>query len=307
VIPGIAAAFLVALLVAGDQFRVSDAFVGTIEFSEFATPDTNQRFLIDRAGIEEPFRVFSMMQNGQDVAPAMYGLELAGGHHPNDLLRYRELIGMQGGGIPENLFAFNPNLLRILNVRYLLWPDAQYPLEGAPPLNRISMPDGRPYASVYAFPGLPRARVVGDAIVVPEEEALDVILGDHDISYDPFTQTVLSAEPPIDLGAGGATGTARWVERTPNRLVLEVLSTGPGLLVLSENWFPGWKASVNEVEVEVLRADYTLRAVPVGAGTQRVEFWYESTQLMTSLWISLISILFLMAMAGVSLRGQFRT
>jgi hypothetical protein len=247
-----------------------------------------------------------MIQDGQDVAPAMYGLELAAGHHPNDLLRYRDLIGMRGSGVPENLATFNPNVLRILNVRYILWPDYQYPLEGAPPLSRISLPDGRPYASVYAFPGLPRARIVGEAIVVPEEEALEVVLGDHDIVYDPFSQTVLTEEPPIDLGDGDATGSVRWIERTPNRLVLDVQSTGPGLLVLSENWFPGWKAKVNDVEVEVLRADYNLRAVPVGVGTQEVEFWYESEELKVSLWITILCSLLLLTASGWSLRSRIR-
>ena len=62
----------------------------------FATPDGNLSYLMGRAAEEEPFRVLSMARAGQDVTPAMYGLELASGHHPNDLARYRELIGMVG-------------------------------------------------------------------------------------------------------------------------------------------------------------------------------------------------------------------
>lgn len=306
VLPGAAAAILATALVAVDQIRISDGFLGTIEFSQFTTPDTNQRFLIEQAQSEEPFRVFSMIQNGQDVAPAMYGLDLAGGHHPNDLLRYRELIGMQGSGIPEHLATFNPNLLRILNVRYILWPDYQYPIEGAPPVSQITFPDGRPYASVYAFPGLPRARVVGDAVVVPEEEVLDVVLGNHETSYDPFRQTVLAEEPPVEFGPEAATGSVRWLERSPNRIGLEVESTGPALLVLSENWFPGWKATVNGAEVEVLRADYNLRAVPIGAGSQEVIFRYQSEQLRTSLIITLICSLLLISSAGWSLGSRYR-
>ena len=58
-------------------------------------PDPTTRFLEERMASEDPFRVFSMAGgNGQDVKPAMFGLELAAGHHPNDLGRYRELIGM---------------------------------------------------------------------------------------------------------------------------------------------------------------------------------------------------------------------
>ena len=59
----------------------------------------------ERQAAEEPFRVLAMggpYGSGQDVKPGMFGLELANGHHPNDLARYRELIGMVGSGAATN-------------------------------------------------------------------------------------------------------------------------------------------------------------------------------------------------------------
>ena len=50
---------------------------------------------------------------------------------------------------------------------------------------------------------------------------------------------------------------------------------GPGILVLSEAWFPGWVATVDDAPAEILRADYVLRGVALAAGSHRVRFEYR--------------------------------
>lgn len=282
-----------AFLVAADQWRVNAAFLEVMDYHSFATPDENVQFLLDRQGREDPFRVLSFFQGGQDVRPGMHGLELAGGHHPNDLGRYRELIGMEGGGLPENLARFHPNVMALLNIRYLLWPDSQYgPLEGSQPVSRVAFGDGRTFSSVHAFPTLPRARVVGEAIVVDPDQTLATVL-DED-RYDPSRQVVLEAAPPLDPGGPDVRGEVRWIEREPDRLVFEVETTGPAIVALSENWFPAWKASVDGRETSVLRADHTLRALAVPQGTHRVEMWYDAPLLRAGLWVSVFSLLALL-------------
>lgn len=42
-------------------------------------------------------------------------------------------------------------------------------------------------------------------------------------------------------------GTARRVEWTPNRVEVDVTATRPTVLLVNQNWHPGWKASVGEV------------------------------------------------------------
>jgi len=300
---GVAVAAL-ALLVVLDEGRVDDAFIQTTEFESFATPDGNLRYLMDRVAEEEPFRVLSMARAGQDVTPAMHGLELAAGHHPNDLARYRELIGMVGSGLPEHLAPpFDSNVMRLLNVRYILWPDAEYgPLERfvppglVTPVSQLQYSDGSPYSSVYSYPGLPRARVVGDAIVVPEDETLAVIL--DEASFEPETQAVLSEPPPISLGGPDVRGEVTWIEQSPNRLLFDAYASGPALVVLSDNWFPAWKAWVDGVESPVLRADHTLRAVAIPVGQHRIEFRYQSALLRYSLILSITCMLIVLAVAG---------
>ncbi len=282
------------LLVALDLFRVDAPFLETVDFHAWAAPDENVRFLVDRQEEEPPFRVLSFLRGGQDVEPSMYGLELAGGHHPNDLARYRELIGMRGSGLPVNLL--HPNVYRILNVRYLVWPEYQQgPLEGLSRVSAVRLPDGRVVESVYRLRDLPRARLVAEARVVAEEQAVDTILSDD---YDPTMETVLDREPPIALGGGAVEGGVEWLERETNRQVLRVRADRPSLLVLADNWYPAWHATVDGEEVEVLRADHTLRAVALPGGEHRVELEYRSTLLGASLGTSVLSLLVVLAVGA---------
>lgn len=48
-----------------------------------------------------------------------------------------------------------------------------------------------------------------------------------------------------------------------------------GLLVLTDQWFPGWRARVDGREVPVLRVDGALRGVMLTNGSHRVTFTYE--------------------------------
>jgi hypothetical protein len=296
----LAASALVAglvVLVAVDQLRVDGAFIQVLSFQEWSRPDPNIQALLDREkDSDEPYRLFDLIQGAQDVRPALFGIDLAAGHHPNDLARYRELIGMVGSGMPTNLF--HPNIRRLLNVRYILWPNWDPRLGQGPEVNIVSrtqMQGGRPYETLYADAGLPRARLVASAVVKSDDEDVDYMLSD---AFDPETQVVLPEAPPVALDGGPVTGSVRWEEDTPNRLRLSVTSDRPALLVVADNWFPAWHASVDGTDAPVLRAYHTLRAIPVPAGEHTVEMWYHSDILMRSLWLSLAALAVLLALGA---------
>jgi len=285
----------VTALVVVDLVRVNAPFIQVVDPARVTVPDPNLRFLEARTRDEPPFRVFSMVQGGQDVQPSAFGIDLAAGHHPNDLGRYRELIGMVGSGIPEHLATFHPVILAILNVRYVLWPDAQYgSLEGVEPVSQVQLADGRTWASVHPYPGLPRARLVGSYRMVGEGEALAILLEDE--TFDPRVEVLLEDAPPFDPepradGVPHSPGSVRWIENLPDRLVLEVEADQPSLLVVSQNWFPSWVARVNGESTPVLRADHALQAVAIPAGRHRVELAVESAELRQALLLSGFSLL----------------
>jgi hypothetical protein len=228
------------------------------------------------------------------VLPAMHGIELAAGHHPNDLSRYRELIGMVGSGLPRNLL--NPNVRRLLNVEYILWPDLEL---GASPegpvVSRTQLADGRTYQTLLSDNGLPRARLVADAVVKRDEEAVEYIMS---AAHDPSREVVLAEDAPLTLGGGEVTGSVTWVERGIDTHELRVESDRPALLVIADNWFPAWHARVDGAEADVLRAYHTLRAVPVPAGSSTVEMWYASPLLERSRLLSAVVLTMLIGAWG---------
>ena len=303
--PAAAVATLV-VLTAADELRVSNVFVQVIDFDAWAAPDGFHEAILEREqGSEDPYRLLSFRRAGQDVMPALHGIELAGGHHPNDLSRYRELIGMVGSGLPMNLL--DDDIRRLLNVRYVLWPE--YQMGGAllPPeqaLAQSRLQSGEPYETLYVEAELPRARLVGGATVQPDDQAVGYMLS---AAFDPEREVVLAEPPPIELDGEPVEGSVAWIERTLNLHRLSVTSERPALLVIADNWFPAWRATVDGEEVPLLRAYHTLRAVPVPAGTHTVEMRYDSSLVGLSLWLSLAMLLALSALLAFHLWRERRS
>src|SRR5690606_23163199 len=117
---------------------------------------------------------------------------------------------------------------------------------------------------------------------------------------DPARQVVLPEMPPVQLDGVEAEGEVTWEESTPNRIRLQVTSDRPALMVLSDNWYPAWVATVDGVETPVLRANHTFRAVPVPAGSSTVEFRYRSRTLALSLALSLACTVLLLVPPGAA-------
>jgi hypothetical protein len=219
---------------------------------------------------------------------------------------------MVGSGLPVNLIA-SASVLRMLNVRYILWPDQLgapadqgLPADITDNLSRLSQTtiQGRPYESVYQFTDLPRARLVAEAVILPDAQAVPYMLSDD---FDPARQVVLSDPLPIELTGGDVVGSVEWVERNNNDMTLRVSTDGPAVLVLADNWFPAWKARIDGQEVPVLRANHSLRAVSIMPGEHTVEFYYESDQLKWSLRLTLLSLAMVAGLMGMDwMRGRRR-
>lgn len=103
---------------------------------------------------------------------------------------------------------------------------------------------------------------------------------------------------PADL-AGGAT---RLIEDTPDRVVVEVTSHGPGLLVLRDIAAPGWRARIAGRAVDIIPADHAFRGVVVPPGHSTVTFTYAPKTLAVGAWGAVVGIA-LSAVLGL-LRGR---
>jgi len=85
-----------------------------------------------------------------------------------------------------------------------------------------------------------------------------------------------------------------------NQVDMEADCPGPALLRFSDLYFPDWTATVDGRLTPVLRADFCFRAVALTAGHHRVEWKYEPRALTQGLWISILALLGVGALFGVS-------
>ena len=65
----------------------------------------------------------------------------------------------------------------------------------------------------------------------------------------------------------------------PNEILIDVNTPTTGVLVLSEVYYPGWRAWVDDRPVDVLRADFLFRAMELPAGAHRIRLLYDPDSL----------------------------
>jgi len=126
---------------------------------------------------------------------------------------------------------------------------------------------------------LPRVFVVHRAEVAPDGETALARLADP--GFDLRNVVVLEETPPPEhvLPTGASTGEEEeLVESTDyqlNNLTLRTRTAAPGYLILADADYPGWRATVDDRETHVYRADYILRAIYLPPGTHDVRFFFR--------------------------------
>ena len=95
--------------------------------------------------------------------------------------------------------------------------------------------------------------------------------------------------PSLPGPSTGKAGSAAIRSFAPERVVVDVDTPSPAVLVVAEAWYPGWRAYVDGREAACVPADAWMRAVPVPAGPSQVVLVYSSRYLLPGGLISLVS------------------
>jgi len=167
-------------------------------------------------------------------------------------------------------------------------------------LAEFPQPGGATYLHRLLHPN-PRAWVV-PAIQFVDDAGAARLLADH--NFDLNAYALLSPDQAATLGLlGQQTAVLRpaglntvQVERIdPHRLRVHVQSENGGLLVLSENWLPGWHALLKSENgekqvVPVMRTNLTFLGIMVHAGASTIELVYWPASLRYGLIISGVTV-----------------
>jgi hypothetical protein len=147
----------------------------------------------------------------------------------------------------------------------------------------------------------PRAALVSQLdVAVSNEEALRKLAAPD---FDFARQAEL--ESPLSLGPSTAnSGTPALIAQAAGGSTWAITADSQALFVLSENFYPGWRAFVDGREAQVLRADAVMMAVVVPAGEHRVEFVFDPFSVKLGAAISALSLLVLAGIGIAALWGQ---
>ncbi len=188
--------------------------------------------------------------------------------------------------------------LNLLGARYLVSDDDL-------PLPVIYDAGPRIYRNDAA---LPAAFVVSWARVIEDEGTRLAALLDP--AFDPRAEVLLSRPPSAALPQSeqeqaGLPQVEPSVSRPgPDRVVIRVKMAQPGCLVLTDAYYPGWRAAVDGQTAEILPADHAFRAVALEAGEHTVVFEYLPLSFRVGAWISGGAGLLLAVILFVSLRRR---
>jgi hypothetical protein len=282
-------AFLLAtalLLTAFDLFRFGWKYL-PFSKQELVFPATPViEFLQEQP---RPFRV----EFGESIPQNMwlpYGLESAAGYDAMAPLRYSQFLGALRTGQADTPYGrvaqvenYESPLFDLANIKYVL--AVKYDKRG------IRSPEGKPRpifenekfklvfedktVQVYEnLEVLPRAFWVNDYEVIRSDQEIINRLISPD--YDLKRKVILEKRPDlVSIENSNSQGQIDWLEYRPGKIVLRTYSEKPGLIFLANNFYPGWRAFIDDQETELYRANYTFSAVQVPKGKHTLEFIYQ--------------------------------
>jgi len=136
---------------------------------------------------------------------------------------------------------------------------------------------------------LPRAFVVHRTRVLDDEAAIATM---KDPSFQPEKEAILApgGQEVSPLHASGE-DMVELLSYEPERIVISANLAEEGYLVLTDAYYPGWRALIDSLETPIYRADLLFRAVYLPAGQHRVEFVYDPLSFKLGAAISLTALL----------------
>jgi hypothetical protein len=222
---------------------------------------------------------------GQANGLMIDGVRSTLGYHGNQLGRYNDLLG-------DGRQIANPNFWALTNSRYWLTNSDSLPIPG---VRRVVGPVRNAAGSmVYLFelPGdNPLAWVAPAIVKAPDEAVLNTVLDPRfDVRraalFDPESNVTAVSGSPLPPPSTTKVSVSRY---EPGRisLALDTPAAQGSALLVAENYYPGWTATVNGQPAKLGRADLTLIGVELPTGARTVELTFDSAPYHTGKLITL--------------------
>ncbi|MBN1448626.1 MAG: hypothetical protein JXA28_11900 [Bacteroidetes bacterium] len=239
------------------------------------------------------FRILPAQEHSDNNWYAAFGIQSVAGYHPAKLKYYDDIrntlynqFTFQNG---EHVDAVNWELLSMLNTKYLVAP-LDWRIQSQWLLPIYSGQREAVYENRAVFD---RAFFVGNYKVIPDDEEMFNTISDMS-KYEPLKYAYLSEEPPVDVAPVPdsvlSAARVKLVHFGINGFAYDVQTPANAILKISEVYYPsGWTATLDGEPIDILRCDYTLRAVMVPAGAHRLEMHFEPRSYQAGLIVTTVT------------------
>ncbi len=191
----------------------------------------------------------------------------------------------------------------LLPQRYVMWMDGLEDVSNGHRTKLLSLMDVQWQAVIESsedmsltyreIPNPQRVRWVSQSILAASYVySLDLV---KDADFDPDEAVILEWAFASGDASQNIKGSADLLETdNPNIVTIESSAPVDGWVVLSDTWFPGWRASIDDEPVEIYRADFLFRAVRVPAGEHYIRFEYRPVSFQIGLYLSILACCLIM-------------
>lgn len=262
------------LLASFDSVRFAAKFL-PFTSGEWLFPRTEAIAFLQEKAKSDTFRIVSLDERiMSDNFPIAYKLQSVGGYDPLYLSRYAEFMA----AIKRNEANINPpfnynriiepgridsKLFPLLNAKYVL---SLFPLF-EPYLTKVFQ-EGQ--TIVYQDNrALPRAFFVNQTKLAIGKQRVMYEL--YDATYDPGKKAIIEDNM---IGSGNWSGGQVTIQLyQPNEIVLQTQNSGEGYLVVTDIFYPSWRATIDERPTEIYLTDYTFRGLRVPSGKHTIRMY----------------------------------
>ncbi|MEP6765920.1 MAG: YfhO family protein, partial [Gemmatimonadaceae bacterium] len=223
------------------------------------------------------------------------------GYHGNELGRFQQLVGKDQGFQS----MANPNVWSLLNAKYFYTNAAEAPFAGSKLVAGPVRDAAGTMTFLYRLPGeQPPAWVVPMVVKAGDVATLATVLNPQ---FDVKRAALFdSASSVADTPAAPTLPEALNIPITitkyePGAIDLKIDGATPAgsALIVSENYYPGWVASVDGKPVVISRADYTLMGIPLPANAKSVSLQFSSAPYERGKLVTLLALALAIIATGV--------
>lgn len=204
----------------------------------------------------------------QNAIPA-YFYPSAGGYSGAKLSHYQDLIDNALFSGPNGL---NIGVLNMLNIRYIT------------ARGQVNIPGFERVEQTQNGVVLENMNVLPKAWFVDSVEILNdqpTVLNSMAEGFDPVSVAFVTSELSPDIQPD-TTSFVEVKDYNANRIAINISRSEPGFLILGEIWYPpGWSATLNGEEIDIIRTNYVLRGFEIPAGEHQLDLqlepvWYKT-------------------------------